>query len=340
MTRDLLGYLLGTLESDQALELEEYLESSPEARLQLRLLRKRITPLDSWENPEVPADLFYKTLRAVASKRLESAIAANVGLIPPRSNDQILQPWVTSDLAPRISSWRRPDVWVAIALLFIVLLAIPPVLQFVRQRALQVECGDNMRQIYASLIEYTRAHSGQFPVPQRDGPNARAGIYAPVLFDEGYWGERLRLGCGQDTPVRPVALQEVQQHDPNDSAWWTKVGGSYGYHLGYLVRNGNVVQLMAIRNGDGDHIPILADRPPRPGELFDFYVGNSPNHGGRGQNVLYSGGQVNFQVTRQALHGQDQDIFLNRQKKPFAGTDKHDAVIAPSEASPLPPTID
>jgi hypothetical protein len=337
MTPDLLGYLLRSLEPDEALVVEEYLESSPEARRQLRLLRKQLGPLDAWEAAEIPPDLFYQTLRTVATKRIE-AIAPLVIPVPSRpKSEAILQPWVTSDLAPRVSSWRRPDIWVAIALLVIVGAAIPPVLQFVRQRAAQVECSDNMRQLYASLMEYARAHQGQFPVPTAQGPAARAGIYAPVLFDEGYWGERLRLGCGQNTPVRPVALREVQQHDPNDSAWWTRVGGSYGYHLGYVVNEGGVVRIMAIRNGDGDNIPILADRPPRAGEPLDFYNGNSPNHDGRGQNVLYTGGQVAFQPYRYALHGDNKDIYLNRKKMPFAGTDKHDAVIAPSEASPLPP---
>jgi hypothetical protein len=338
MTPDLLGYLLRSLEPDEALEVEEYLENSPDARQQLRLLRKQLGPLGTWESAEIAPDLFYKTLRMVANKRIESAppLASAPASVRVRT-EVIVQPWVRSDLAPRVSSWRRPDIWVAIALLVIVCLTIPPILQFVRQRALQVECGDNMRQIYASLMGYSQNHQGQFPVPQAQGPNAHAGIYAPVLFNEGYWGERMRVGCGQNTPVRPVALQEVQQHDPNDTAWWTRVGGSYGYHLGYLVNEGGVVRLMAIRNGDGSYIPILADRPPRAGEPFDFYTGNSPNHGGRGQNVLYVGGNVVFQVNRVALHGDDQDIYLNRQRKLSAGTDKHDAVIAPSETSPLSP---
>ena len=46
------------------------------------------------------------------------------------------------------------------------------------------------------------------------------------------------------------------------------------------------------RDEASDSTPILADRPPAQG------WGNSPNHGGTGQNVLFVGGNVGFFTTR------------------------------------------
>ena len=57
-------------------------------------------------------------------------------------------------------------------------------------------------------------------------------------------------------------------------------GGDYAYTLGY--RDGDDVA--GLRRDSGDLLPILADRPAA-GD------GNSPNHDGAGQNVLYIGGQ-------------------------------------------------
>ena len=54
------------------------------------------------------------------------------------------------------------------------------------------------------------------------------------------------------------------------------LAGAYAYSLGYLD-NG---KLRTLRNDSGDLLPLMADRPPRN------LKGSSPNHSGRGQNVL------------------------------------------------------
>jgi prepilin-type processing-associated H-X9-DG protein len=346
MTPDLLGYLLHSLEPAEERAVEEFLEGSPEARQQLLRLRQRLQPLDSWEQPDPPADFFYRTLRAIAARRTEKSEAARATLTTPvpladrPRPAAIIRPWAISEVAPGISSWRRPDVWVSIAMLLMVCLSIPPVLRFVRERAHQVECRENMRYFHPSLVHYADMNGGFLPGPQASGPLARAGVVVPTLYDNGLLTDRCKIGCDPSCSMRPVALQEVRQHDPNDAGFWTRLGGSYGYQLGYVVHEGNTVRLMPIRIGDGNNTPILADRPPRAGEANDFYTGNSPNHGGRGQNVLYLDGHICFQVTRQSQKTDDMDIYLNQQRKQAAGTHARDSVLAPSEAAPLPEPIE
>ena len=68
----------------------------------------------------------------------------------------------------------------------------------------------------------------------------------------------------------------------------------YAYSLGYHDEDGY--------HGPGDapqtamsQLPLISDRPPAEGILK-----NSINHGGGGQNVLFSDGHVRFLTTRRA----------------------------------------
>ena len=73
----------------------------------------------------------------------------------------------------------------------------------------------------------------------------------------------------------------------------------------------------------------MADRPHDGGR------GNSPNHGGAGQNVLYIGGQVRWCVGPNVGVGRD-DIYLNLNNRVLAGEQHFDSVLGPSDATPCP----
>jgi hypothetical protein len=106
-----------------------------------------------------------------------------------------------------------------------------------------------------------------------------------------------------------------------------ELAGDYAYTLGYR----DVAGLHGLRWEPGnDRTPILSDRPPAQSPT-ECGPGNSPNHGGLGQNVLYTGGEVRFLSTRQL--GPD-DIYVNQQRRILAGLHRNDVVLGPSEASP------
>jgi hypothetical protein len=75
-------------------------------------------------------------------------------------------------------------------------------------------------------------------------------------------------------------------------------------------------------------LPILADRPPQGGG-----PGNSPNHGGCGQNILLVNGQVRYITTRAAGIDGD-DIYTNRRNQVGAGLDRWDTVLGSSADRP------
>ncbi len=60
---------------------------------------------------------------------------------------------------------------------------------------------------------------------------------------------------------------------------------------------------------------------------------NSANHGGRGQNVLFLGGHVDWRTNRNAGVRGD-DIFVNWDNQVLAGKAWEDSVLGSSDTSP------
>ena len=333
--------MLHTLEPAEERAVEEYLESTPEARKELLRMRPLLNAMQQ-DDPEPSKELIYKTLRAIACQHRTGSTpgaafgsGSSVPLAHGSSQLPKLEPWAMKEFESCPTTWRRADAWALIAVVMLILLAIPPVLQFVRDRAGQVECRENMRQLYSSFSEYMINHNGAIPALAEQGPEGHAGIYATVLREAGLWGDRMKLGCPPGSPTLPQSMAEVKKHPDDELPYWQKFAGSYAYNLGYTRQEEGKSKILQVKLGDGDCIPILADRPARFGEVPEWATANSPNHGGQGQNVLCLGGNVCFIKTRCSATGDDLDIYRNQQGQPFAGKSVLDTVLGPSEAKAI-----
>jgi len=77
-------------------------------------------------------------------------------------------------------------------------------------------------------------------------------------------------------------------------------------------------------------IPMAGDCPPMDAS-FRVQSGNSPMHGGHGQNVIFADGHVIF--TRSRSLGQiDSDVYANRNGHMSAGIDDNDMILVPGAA--------
>ena len=110
----------------------------------------------------------------------------------------------------------------------------------------------------------------------------------------------------------------LEQYQPLKSQF----SGCYAYALGFWDHG----EIQVYRQCEAQ-VPLLSDLPPET----VFNGANSPNHGGRGQNVLFTDGHAIFLTTRFIL---DDDLFLNRHNEVRPGVDEKDCVLAPS-ATPL-----
>jgi len=229
------------------------------------------------------------------------------------------------------SRWlRRADALVA-ALILIVLgaLAIPWLAsQWERQR--RAACATNLMKFWRSLEAYSDHHDGQYPRIAEEPPVNFAGSFISSLNSADVLPRNeVSVLCpaqGRRPPSR-VTLDDLHKYYENPGLCELQsitrdLGGTYAYSLGYW--EGQV--LCGLHRTD-TMLPIMADRPSLKG-------GNSPNHGGAGQNVLFVGGYVIWHTTTAAGPDGD-DIYCNRDNEVLAGFDRTDAVLGSSHATPV-----
>jgi prepilin-type processing-associated H-X9-DG protein len=320
MNENLLGYALCALDSQTHERVDAYVKSHPEARRRLEQLQRALAPLASDRHDgDPPLDLVMNTLARVAEHSCRDVPhAPQISRSPPAS--------------PR-PFWRRADVLVAATILLTVLGVGIPWVSHVRRQAMLTECQANLRQFYTALKVYCDKN-GNFPnvATAAKPPRNIAGLVVPMLRDAGTLTDDISVRCpANGGPVIVTwSIRDLEQLDPAQfDEVKSKLVSCYAYSLGY--RNDDAV-VLSLDYDPGTkplgNLPIMADCPPR-----DAWKGNSPNHGGKGQNVLYLDGHVSFCTTRDVGFERD-DIFLNRDKKLGAGLDWKDGVLGGSEVNP------
>jgi hypothetical protein len=215
-------------------------------------------------------------------------------------------------------------------------------LTYLHYRSDITTCQNNLREFYEALSGYSDRHDGVFPdVTTVKAPSNVAGLVVPVLRQEmqqkGSGYRELSVTCpgqaqgSQSVGFRPrgLTMRDLQNMDPREfDRYATELLGNYAYSLGYLDAD-NVYRMH--RNGQAGRMPIMGDRPPV--QIFAGDKGNSPNHWGKGQNVLYSDGAVRFVTNRNVGVNLD-DIYTNTNGEVAAGRHLSDAVLGESKAKP------
>jgi hypothetical protein len=328
MDEHLVGYLLKALDPDTQREVEAYVRGEPEAARKLELLRQALEPLaGDRETPLPPPGLRLRTLARIAEYRC-------------RDLPRVLPAPPIRSRPPERSWWRRADVLVAAALLLVLLPLVPPGLNRLRQQRDILDCQNNLRNVYLSLVGYSSRHNGALPRVEEEPPRNVAGIFVPILRDAGLLTQDVSVGCpakGRHPPPS-ISLQQLAEVAAEDQQrfmeYARQLAGCYAYTLGYR-KDGNLCGLRFDPDQGNEYVPILADRPPfeQKNYLNTDAWENSPNHNGAGQNVLYLSGHVNF--FRNRTVGVDgKDIFLNREMRPEAGLDRWDSVLGASGFHP------
>ena len=223
------------------------------------------------------------------------------------------------------------DVGVAAVIFVIAGLLVLPAINGTRFQARVAACQDNLRQVGQALTEYSHKNHDVFPVVPAEGNLAAAGIYAPILTQDGFLAEPDGVLCpdspqAQQKGFRVPSLDELRSAVGQElSRIQQKMGGSYGYCLGYFDHG--VYQ--PTRNLNRDYFAIMADAPSndRPDHQSD-------NHGGLGQNVLFEDLHVEFCSTTRPGDGSD-DIYANDNHEVAPGLHRDDAVIASSGTAPV-----
>jgi hypothetical protein len=317
MDENLVGYLLKSLDPDEQHAVEAHLEAHPETRTKLEALERALAPLASdAEDIDPPAGLALSTLGRIAEHKCRPLPPAPR---PPRSQ-------VASAGWLRI---RAVDMLAAAALLIIVGGMLMPILLWARQERERTACQDNLRAVWGGLETYSgQAHESAFPMVEGQGPRSVAGAFVPILREAGTLNNTFLVSCParhEESSPGNITIDDLQaalNRDPGEFARVARAAaGGYAYSLGYY----DGPKLVGLRASDPDTLPIVAD-------VYSI-DGNSPNHGGTGQNVLFIGGHVRWCVNR-TVGEENDDIYVNKHDLLRAGESRSDTVLGPGDAGP------
>jgi len=310
MNEHLLDFLLDRLDDSTRRQIESRLQVDDEARRQIELLRQALAPLAADQDIEAPPHLSARTMARVAEyacRQLPKAPAAT-------RSEPASRPW-----------WRRADVMVAASLLGLLVGIGLPALVKMRNPAAIVECQENLRKFYVALRNYQDQHNQLPSIQQGDF----AGVIVPMLRDSGVLPEDFSVRCpGRGAfqacsltveDIKTMPPEEIAMHAPHMLA-------SYAFTLGYRDELNIWHPLNRAQDGGDNTVLIFADSPP-PG----ITTGNSRNHAGRGQNVLFLDGRVQF-LTMRNFAGDD--IYLNNLNCVAAGNGVRDHVLGVADAKP------
>jgi hypothetical protein len=307
--QDMLDLALGQIEGPRHAELEREIAADPgQSETFDRLVRGLDRLLDDGLELEAPPYLASRTLAYVSENRRRRSILEFVPVTVP---------------------FRWADAAVAACVLLAGLLTLLPAIQRSKDRMNQAACVLNLQQLGLGLAQYGHRHS-KYPYEPANCPQAAAGTFAALLHEAGLLDDLSTLDCPCNGSCPHVPLPQLQvlcnlkKEDPQ--RYQRTLCWDYAYHGGYREGSGPA---QALSTACSSNLPLLADQPPHEADTQRILDGNSPNHGGRGQNVLFTDMHVGWHNTRK-LGPHDSDMFLNDSKEPGPGLRMLVAVLLPS----------
>jgi len=162
------------------------------------------------------------------------------------------------------------ELLVVIAIIGILAGILLPVLSRARESARKTQCMSNVKQIGMGLIMYANENNELFP------SSTTSAMASLSLLYPDYVSDSRTFNCASDTSV----TNATQNEGPTDMAKgvaFNKNDCSYGYDYTHS-------------QADDADVALAADRPPTSPDATT----NTDNHNGRGQNVVYVDGHVEF----------------------------------------------
>lgn len=301
--QDLLDYHFGQLTHARQIQLEAEFAKKPELAERSQRLGDSIRNLvDDGESYDPPADLAARTLAFVDSTQHASR---------------------KIDWAPRRVNFRMADLAVAATIFLAGLATLVPAISRMKAQVMVTQCVDNLRRLGTVLGSYANS-TGHFPFfggtngqkPEMPEMLDQAGLDCSVMACPTKQGG-FQLASLRD--VSPLA-RWVEQRRPD---WRRGLENGYAFNVGYLESPGKPSPIPA---NTSEIFPLVADPPPLD-SMLRLTSGNSPNHGGSGQNVLFSDLHVRWLKNRR-LPGDD-DIYQNASSRRGYGLHKNDATLLP-----------
>jgi prepilin-type processing-associated H-X9-DG protein len=313
---DMLDYVLGQLEGDDAERVAREVESDPAAAERVeRLAYSLDLLLDDGEYAYVPpSGLARRTLEFV-----ERAVAERPAVL---------------ELAPAPRRFRLGDFAMAATIFLASLLALAPAVLRGKERWGRAACLNNLQKVGVRLHQYA-ALNHAYPFVDSEEEVPHAGAILCRLKEAGFPIEPRDLQCpcsesGSKIERVPRYSEVAERMKVAPHEGCHLLDNDYAFHIGHYASPTASSKPGPLRP-DAAHqsIPIVGDRPGFDRGSGAIHAGNSPNHGGQGQNVLYADGHAGWLGSRWVSPA-DKDLYLNNADRPAYGIGPEDSVLMPA----------
>ncbi len=322
----IFDYCIGLTSKEHTAEAKALISSNQEAADIHSRLKATLLPLENVESQACPNDLVERTI-SIVNEYADSS---------QHQLQQLLEAEQTKKVPIKIGFWRNLTEMAAIAASIMLIVGVlVPTMGFARQKYWQKKCGMQLSSFFQGLSNYVSDHDGRQPsvataagAPwwkigyqgQENQSNTRR-IYLLVLNN---YVSPSNFICPSNKTSRNLQIESSKVQTYKDFP--------DRYHVTYSF------QISCSQTQSGKlrcRKPIMADWNPLFEELPNYdsqfrvrldkrlLTINSSNHNGRGQNVLFGDGRVEFPKTRHIGIAQD-DIFT------LQDTDTYQGVEVPS----------
>ena len=331
----LFDYCTGLASQRQAVEAEALISSNEEAAEICSRLKASLAPLlEGIESESCPDELAEGTVwrlnNLARSNRLEQLLAAEQA----------------RDVTARPRLWRSLGEMVAIAavIVFVAGVLIAP-LKFVRQRSRQQRCQMQLQRIWQGVNQYCADHNGRLPTVATamgcpwwkvgyQGKENHSNTRHIWLLAKGDYVDPADFICPGRRLGKAIQFDRSQAKNYNDFPARGYVTYSFrirpnksrrGYVPGRKVLMSDLNPLFErLPQNYSNQLNLRLDK-----DLLNL---NSTNHRGRGQNILFGNGRVDFVKIRRVGVAAD-DIFTLKDTEIYRGCEvpasETDAFLAP-----------
>jgi hypothetical protein len=322
----IFDYCLGLTSREHTTEAEALIASNQEAADIHSRLKANLLPLESVESEACPDDLIENTISFV-NEHIDSS---------QHQLRQLLEAEQTKKVPIKIGFWRNLTEMAAIAASIMLIVGIlVPTMGLARQKYWQKKCGTQLMSFFQGLSNYITDHDGQHP-------SVATAAGAP-WWKIGYQGKENQSNTRRiyllviDSYVSPSDfICPSNKASRNLQIESSKVRTYKDFPDRHYVTYSFQISCSQTQSGKLQcRKPIMADLNPLFEELPTYdsqfrlrldkrlLTVNSSNHNGRGQNVLFGDGRVDFLKTRHTRDAHD-DIFT------LQDTDIYQGVEVPS----------
>jgi prepilin-type processing-associated H-X9-DG protein len=328
----LFDYCFGLTSQQETAQAQELVFSDSEATGFVASVKASLSPLDSITPEACPDELaegtVWRAMQAVRTGRLQ------------------LNQLIAAEQHRKVGFWREMFGRLATAAVFIIVGSMLITggnlgLNYARQLSRQTQCGSQLAGLFNGLSNYKNDNDGQMPALSAapGAPWWKVGYQGPenfsntrrmwVLVKNGYAGPNDFL-C----PARKTNCSfSCNPKDYNDFPRRNLI--TYSFRIGCPKPGSADVGrrvIIADMSPVFENLPALSESSLNVKLIDKLLRQNSPNHNGRGQNVLFCDGSVQFIKTRIVDVSLD-DIFTLQGTQTYQGTElpasEADAFLAP-----------